>query len=172
MSDHTLTRLGLHWPLKRSFLSYISSLADGACSATDGCVIEEGYGFWFASADAAGTSYVFRGDLRFGGHHGMLFLRIADPTIDIAGEQGTISVLNADDDRVMVATFRVSEALESFAIRGIDVHLSESGADLFGGVYRPGQPLDDFVVLLPAADIEATLKGSAVPAAPSHLETV
>lgn len=158
ISSCTGIRFGLHWPIKQSFLSYISALADGECSATDGCVIEPGFGFWFEAepSSAPGDGLAFRGDLRFAGHHGMLFLRLAHPQVSLRGDSGTISVCTTDDERVEVASFRPLDLSGSADLVGTGLELTAQGAALFGDVYRAGQPLDDFTIIRPPVPKEAS----------------
>ncbi|MGN7201385.1 HtaA domain-containing protein [Arthrobacter sp. SAFR-044] len=155
---NTTTETGLAgrlaWSMKQSFLRYVARLSDGRCSATDGAEPSETEGFTFEvsamQATNHGLSLAFRGDLRFSGHHGALFLRIADPAILVDGPHGTLSIAGGDADapRVPLATFTaaVDSSGPALRIAGTGLMLTEAGSELFIGIYPPGEPLDDFTV--------------------------
>jgi hypothetical protein len=146
----------LRWGLKLRFLQYVANLPDGQCSVTDGGRLAPGPLFVFpadegAAGGAAATVLRFRGDLRFKGHMGFLKVRIADPWLELDGDEGTLSALGLGGDaapRRPLATFRV-RAEEGSGSRGTEVRLTAEGSELFGDVYAVGELFDDFVFDLP-----------------------
>lgn len=141
-------RAGLHWPLKWSFINYMNDLPDGASSVTDGCHVEKGRGFWFEAAASTDDVHQFSGDLRFKGHHGMLYVRLANPRLTVSGDSGTLTVIDSGEDRIELATCDITRTAEAPThIIGSNVRLTEAGSELFGAVYRAGQALEDFLVI-------------------------
>lgn len=157
----------LQWSIKRSFLRYIAAMPDGRCSVTDGADLAHGgeidrfqYRFNGLKAGPDSLEAAFQGDVRFSGHHGMLFVRVADPLITVGSDgTGVLSVLpNASDTghRVPLVTFTLTadDQPEDQPMRftGTGVRLTADGADLFGGVYEASELVNDFDLTLPALD--------------------
>ncbi|MGI5132515.1 HtaA domain-containing protein [Pseudonocardia sp. CA-107938] len=153
----------LEWTIKLSFLRYIASMPDGRCSVTDGADVvmtpDAGHGpFSFAldSADKTDGTWRlhYRGDVRFAGHHGFLFVRIADPAVVIQGGFGQLSVCGEHDGptRVPLVRFTVPthDAAATTTWRCTDVRLTAEGAELFGGVYHEDDVFDDLTITLPS----------------------
>jgi len=137
---------GLRWGIKRSFLRYIARMPDGACSVTDGADPVDESAFRFESAG----DLRFRGDVRFSGHHGLLFVRIADPELLVDGTRGTLTVAGDPRDpdgpeRVPLVTFELTDAGDG-TTNGTVVRLTPHGAELFNSVYPAGEPFDDFTI--------------------------
>lgn len=108
------------------------------------------------SVDAAalGDGWAFRGDVRFAGHFGMLFVRIADPWL-VRTDDGvllTIADPDAQDDgpRVPLATVTV-EQTGAGEWASTAVALTAQGSELFNSVYPVGDPLDPFLCGFPSA---------------------
>jgi len=149
------TAPGLHWGLKRSFLTYIARQPDGRCSVTDGADLDADGRFLFAFADPAAPGdreLRLCGELRFAAHHGMLFVRIAAPRLVVEDARGQLFAqvgLEEDAPHVVLATFAVPD--RSVALSGpwtgTGLTLTDDGAEVFGGVYDVGEPLDDFIVV-------------------------
>jgi hypothetical protein len=176
----------LCWGIKHSFLRYLGSLPDGQCSVTDGASAVTG-----GASPAPGPLFVFtaagdkphsppdgptvlryRGDVRFKGHFGFLRVRVADPWLEIAGDEGKLSALGIGGDPVPrrpLVTFRVRRAEggpegdgteedgpeengpeeNGTVFRGTDVRLTVEGSELFGDHYPAGEPFDDFAFEMP-----------------------
>jgi len=148
---------GLRWLIKRSFLQYVARTSDGQCSTTDGASVVNDNVFLFESNSAtvspgnAAVRASFTGDVRFSGHHGFMFVRIADPQIEVTDGIGSLSVIDyltpeADSRRDLV-TFK-AQLIESndeplAVLVGTDVRLTIEGAELFNDVYPPGEPFED-----------------------------
>lgn len=171
-SPHPMSPLGLTWGIKRSFIDYIGSLPDGSVSAADGAEVLESGLFCFAPDDAADTrgaedpaysaalaagSLRFRGDVRLGGHHGMLLVRLLDPWITFTGSTGVLSISTGGGsgrDRITVAFVRAAEPRElegSLVWEHVEVVVSPEGSELFDGQYAAGQPLDPLIIRVPGS---------------------
>ena len=162
---------GLLWGIKRSFLAYVRRMPDGQGSIHDGAVplpddtilfpVAEGTVAVSAAGtgneDGAGHSWAFRGDVRFRGHAGMLFVRVAAPLVTVRGDRAEMSIgdpyARADADRVPLVTLRVEPgpAPEGAQVwLGSDVRLTRAGSELFNDVYQPGEPFEQLSIILPA----------------------
>ncbi|OLO25840.1 hypothetical protein PZ61_0236045 [Streptomyces sp. MNU77] len=154
---------GLRWGIKQRFLQYIARMPDSRCSVTDGASVTEERAFLFTPASwaefdtATSTGVVrFRGDVRFAGHHGLLFVRVADPWLSVAADgTATLSIAAAPSeqpDRIPLATLALVRSAPSagwLRYHGHHVALTEQGSELFNTVYPAGEHLDDLSVLRP-----------------------
>ena len=159
---------GLLWGIKRSFVAYVRRMPDGQGSIHDGAVplgedtilfpvgepVDEPLAG--ASAGAPDHTWAFRGDVRFRGHGGMLFVRVAAPLITVRGDTAELSIedpyARAGADRVPLVTLRLEPgpAPEGAAVwLGSDVRLTEAGSELFNDVYPAGEPFEQLSVVLP-----------------------
>ncbi|MFN8171323.1 MAG: HtaA domain-containing protein [Candidatus Nanopelagicales bacterium] len=148
---------GLTWPIKRSFVTYVLGMPDGRAGAVEGAFPLPDLSVVFEhdpSVDAAalGDGWAFRGDVRFAGHFGMLFVRIADPWL-VRTDDGvllTIADPDAQDDgpRVPLATVTV-EQTGAGEWASTAVALTAQGSELFNSVYPVGDPLDPFTLRVP-----------------------
>jgi hypothetical protein len=158
-TSENLPPLGLTWGVKRSFVSYLTRLPDGAVSATDGANVVASSLFNFApeSSDyepstATGTVR-FSGDVRMAGHHGMMFVRLLDPWIEFREDHAELSVMTTNDDGGLqrialgimppVAPVSVPGAL---IWQGVDVALTPAGSEVFNQQYPPGQEMDPIFI--------------------------
>lgn len=176
---------GLVWTIKSQFLRYIAGMADGRCSVTDGAEVVavpayagghqidrgrdgvlERFHFEFAGAstEAATTTLHFRGEVRFSGHHGFLFVRIADPALTVdQALNGVMTIACPDPTDTAAPRLRFARLHMSGSARGSrapicaetakwtgsDVRLTAEGAELFGGAYAESEPFDDLRVTIP-----------------------
>ena len=148
---------GLTWPIKRSFVTYVLGMPDGRAGAVEGAFPLPDLSVVFEhdpSVDAAalGDGWAFRGDVRFAGHFGMLFVRIADPWL-VRTDDGvllTIADPDAQDDgpRVPLATVTVAQT-GAGEWASTAVALTAQGSELFNSVYPVGDPLDPFTLRVP-----------------------
>ncbi|WP_211883077.1 HtaA domain-containing protein [Pseudarthrobacter albicanus] len=157
-----LPPLGLTWGIKRSFIAYITGLPDGTVSATDGATVVESSLFCFAPEEsdydvALGTGVLrFRGDVRLGGHHGMLFVRLLDPWIAFTGGRGVLSIStggNGGQDRTAVGFLHAAaprEVAGSLLWEDVEVVISPEGAELFDGQYAARQSMDPLFIRVKA----------------------
>ncbi|MCU1548190.1 MAG: hypothetical protein JWO29_1141 [Arthrobacter sp.] len=153
--------LGLTWGIKRSFIDYIRGLPDGAVSAADGATVVEPGLFRFAPERseydiARGAGLLrFRGDVRLAGHHGMMFVRLLDPWIELAGGSGILSISTGGggQERAEVGTLRAVAPRESegyLVWEHVAVMVSAGGSELFDGQYAAGQPMDPLFIRVAA----------------------
>ncbi|MDQ0691440.1 HtaA domain-containing protein [Arthrobacter sp. W4I7] len=154
---------GFHWGIKEGFVRYIARMGDGICSTTDGADIS-GKKFLFSVTPSQSEnppepqSFAFIGDVRFSGHHGLLFVRIADPTLAITGDTAVLSVVDYLDQqegkRLDLATACIAVREDPTTgvriLNGTDVRLTADGTELFNNVYPEGEPFDDFEAHIPA----------------------
>ena len=157
---------GLLWGIKRSFIAYVRRMPDGQGSIHDGAVPLGEDTILFPPVPDAGPAaagadrtWAFRGDVRFRGHGGMLFVRVAAPLITVRGDVGELSIedpyARPEGDRVPLVTLRLEPgpAPEGATVwLGSDVRLTEAGSVLFNDVYQPGEPFEQLSVILPAGD--------------------
>ena len=154
---------GLRWSVKRSFLDYLSRLPDGRMSVTDGArqlgdgneVVWEPVRSREVPGSPPGTARIltFAGDLRYGGHGGLLFVRLADPHVTLRDGSGELSVrdtFSADEGaRICLVTFDLSKSthLPTHDVFSADeVRLTEEGVALFNQVYAAGELFDPFTI--------------------------
>lgn len=161
-SPEPLPLPGLTWGIKRSFITYIRELPDSAVSAVDGATELESGLFCFAPDEsdydlASGTGLLrFRGDVRVAGHHGMMFVRLLDPWIEVTGSRGILSISTGDvgrEDRLEVAVLRTGapRPVDGFLIWDhVGVVISQEGSELFDGQYAAGQSMDPLFIRVPA----------------------
>jgi hypothetical protein len=153
---------GLLWAIKRSFVAYVRRMPDGQGSVHDGAVPLGEDTILFPAAESTGAdgdrTFTFRGDVRFRGHGGMLFVRVAAPVITVRGDRAELSIedpyARADADRVPLVTLQLEAgpAPEGAQVwLGSDVRLTEAGAVLFNDVYQPGEQFEQLSVILPLA---------------------
>ncbi len=144
---------GLMWPVKASFRAYVLALPDGAAEAAYGAIAES-EGFWFPASHGpeSATQHFFDGEVRFGGHHGLLLVAIARPGVEIRDD--TTAAITIDYPwfaaepmpRARIASGIVTSK-EGVVLAVREVRLTETGADLFGGVYSEGDLLDDLTLV-------------------------
>lgn len=145
----------LRWPVRASFLRYVAGLPDGRASVSDGAgLTADDPQLVVYPADAGTTTselLAFAGDLRLGGHGGLLFVRLAAPRIAL-GAEGERAVLTVDDPltedgsgpRLELTTLTMSATHDGWT--GTDVRLTADGVGLFNHVYQAGCAFDDLVV--------------------------
>jgi len=157
-------RPGLYWTVKESFVSYVASTAGGAYWHSPEVRVDDTGTFHFplaqAEATAAGWTLRCRGDVRFSGHFGMMFVAVVDPwlTIPASGTQAELSIddVSAPGKRITIATFEPAEPLP---YRGHLVWpplvpcIEPAGVELFGGAYARGAQLDPLKIAVRANDI-------------------
>ncbi|WP_432838315.1 HtaA domain-containing protein [Dactylosporangium sp. CA-092794] len=134
-------------------MDYIASLSDGRAVLSDGAHVTPGEGIVFPVRHAdltAGAGRVsLRGAVRFVGHGGALDVRIAAPELELSHSSGSITIASALG-RDPIAQYAVTSRHTPTEMRWLahDVRLTEAGADLFSGVYPPGEQFDPFTVAI------------------------
>lgn len=152
---------GLRWGIKASFVEYVRRMPDGKGSVGDGAV-PVGTGDLFYEYDAAAseegdtTVWAFRGDARFSGHYGMLFVRIAHPRLEVTGESAVLTIEDpqaregASRVPLVTAALQHVDTRDGTAVWGSDnVALTPEGVELFNDVYAAGEPFEPLVVQIP-----------------------
>ncbi|UGQ11087.1 HtaA domain-containing protein [Yinghuangia sp. ASG 101] len=149
---------GLRWGLKKSFLDYIRGMPDGRGSVGDGAVpVGTGDLFYAHDAERSGAGvWAFRGDVRFSGHFGLLFVRVANPWLEVDDSSVVVSIedpqARTDAPRVplVAGTLRRLGDREGTEVWGSDdVALTAAGVELFNDVYAEGEPFEPLVAQLP-----------------------
>lgn len=155
---------GVVWSIKSSFVTYVLGMPDGRASATDGAWPLPDARIVYeldptVPQEDLGRGWAFRGDVRFAGHFGMLFVRIADPWVVWADDGITLTIADPDvrdeSRRVAIATRHLERGAGddgSDVWLSTDVALTEQGALLFNEVYPVGSPLDPLIIRLPRPD--------------------
>ena len=105
---------------------------------------------------ASETFLAFAGAITFVAHAGMLWVRIADPWVNITGDRGSLTVQYPETPdsqaRIEFASFTVA-AHEEFDGQerwtAEQVQLLSSGLTVFGDVYEAGEALEPFTMTVP-----------------------
>jgi hypothetical protein len=161
---------GLRWGIKKSFIDYVRRMPDGKGWVGDGAMPMGSHEILYAP-DGAGRRplddgtverfWTFRGDVRFSGHAGMLFVQVASPVLTEVEGVAQLTVVNPDGtdgpERLSLVTLRLDRgpAPDGFELwNGTDVRLTEAGTALFNDVYPPGEQLEPLTVVLPVLDAD------------------
>lgn len=161
MSQNRL--LGLHWGIKGSFMDYIAAMPDSRATAIDGATPTSSDVLVFEPAiptppkpEDADLVLGFRGDVRFSGHAGLLFVRIADPWITVRRGRGVLTILDPyqpdTTPRLPLAHLTLVPQPAPDGMRiwlGQDVRLTKEGTGLFNDVYPAGEPMEPLAVFFP-----------------------
>ena len=146
------TDLGLHWPIKRSFIRYVARMADGQILGGHGVLLLDASTFVFPSepTDDAGV-LAFGGEVRLQAHAGALAVRLARPRVDLNGERATLTVESPEGSGppVRLVTFVASSSTgdDHATWTGTDVRLTVEALPLFGGYYGEDEPFDDLMIV-------------------------
>ncbi|WP_413319020.1 HtaA domain-containing protein [Agrococcus sp. 1P02AA] len=124
----------LVWGIKASLLAYVRGMPDGAVAASGGALETPG-GFRFPAVGPL----AFAGAVTLTGHHGMLRIVVADPSIVEAAAGWALEIADPDAPAGRLR-FAALECFDGASASG--AALTEDGADLFFGPYEAGTPLD------------------------------
>ena len=159
---------GLRWGIKASFVAYVRRMPGGRSTISHGAGAtgaEVLYAFDPTPPDATspGTAraWAFTGDVRFAGHGGMMFVRLATPWLEVDADGGArLSIEDPyqrpDAPRVPLADLTLArhsspevdaDGVELWASH--DVRLTAEAVELFNDVYAAGEPLDPLTVVVP-----------------------
>ncbi|MCZ9881963.1 HtaA domain-containing protein [Arthrobacter sp. B2a2-09] len=143
-------RGSLTWAVRDSLLRYVTVIARGSFVVEDGTTVTDDGAFTFPLRNAVQVGNEWRlsfgGSVRFTAHHGFLDIRIAKPELVMGPEGGVLSA-RTDDGGVTTTLIAVTGAEElgregtDLLWTATDVHLLETGVELFGGVYPAGTGL-------------------------------
>ncbi|ONH32064.1 HtaA domain-containing protein [Protofrankia sp. BMG5.30] len=155
--------LGLRWGIKATFLTYIARMPDGQGSISGGAQPAENDEFVFEPDPSAAVPegvdgfWAFRGDVRFQGHFGLLYVRIADPHVVLRGTEAELNVVEPFESetkpRIPLVRFTPRPGTAPPGLRtweAEDVRLLAEGAGLFNNVYSVGEPFEPLSITLPA----------------------
>ncbi|WAH97432.1 HtaA domain-containing protein [Arthrobacter sp. MMS18-M83] len=144
-----MNRGSLTWAVRDSLLRYVTVIARGSYQMEGGATVTDDGAFTFPLRNAVhvGNEWrlSFEGSVRFTAHHGFLDVRIADPEIVTGPVDGVLSVRTGDDGTSTTAV--AATGAEELGRDGTDIvwtanlHLLETGVELFGGVYPVGTDL-------------------------------
>ncbi|WP_439030567.1 HtaA domain-containing protein [Gordonia terrae] len=166
-----MTAHGLLWGIKHSFVDYIARMPDGQSSISGGARPTESGAIYFEVDTAVtpptpdgATVFPFRGDVRFGGHFGMLFVRIADPWITRRGAQAELSIRDLDEPetgpRRTLVTFDLADPRHEGDVEifeASEVRLAPTACDLFNDVYPPRELFEPLAFAVPTAQAVSTV---------------
>ncbi|TYL55510.1 hypothetical protein FXB39_04030 [Nocardioides sp. BGMRC 2183] len=148
---------GLMWGIKKSFLGYLNRMPDARMSVTGGASVDVRQRFLFPpdsvddfSAESGEGTIRFGGDVRFSGHHGMMFVMLTAPAVTFTPGGATLSI--ADPESYPVLDRRL-DLLDLQPAGWTDHHgarlfapmpsaLRAEGVALFNDVYPAGEPFD------------------------------
>ncbi|MDR6688769.1 hypothetical protein J2Y41_004365 [Arthrobacter sp. 1088] len=144
-----VNRGSLTWAVRDSLLRYVTVVARGSYTVEGGATITTDGAFAFPLRRAVQTDgqwhLSFAGSVRLTAHHGFLDVLIADPELVTGHEGGMLSArTNVDGTTTLIAATDAEVPQHSdvdLAWTANDVHLLESGVELFGGVYPAGTDL-------------------------------
>lgn len=143
----------LLWGVHESYVSYVRSLPDGTVHCADGARALDNVGgcpAWAfehagpAPIDADPDELRFRGDLRFAGHGGMMFVMILDPWISFTATGVHMTVVDLDawpDTSVRMTLAESPPGWQADGLAEIPLALHEAGCQVFGNIYPAGTPL-------------------------------
>ncbi|WP_338180424.1 HtaA domain-containing protein [Jatrophihabitans sp.] len=151
--------LGLVWAIKRSFVEYVRRMSDGKGWIGDRAVpFSDDRIFFTYDADASRPgAWSFQGDVRFSGHFGMLFVRLANPTVTLVDGRASLTIEESSEtaraDRLELVTMRLDLMETVGGVEywyGTDAVLAAGGVELFNNVYAVGEPFEPLVLVVPA----------------------
>jgi len=136
----------LTWAVRDSLLRYVTVIARGSYTVEGGAAVTTDGAITFPLRRAAQKEgqwrLSFAGSVRFEAHHGFLDVLIADPELVAGPEGGVLSArTNVDGTTTLIAAIGTEEPEHNevdLTWTMNDVHLLESGVELFGGVYPAG----------------------------------
>lgn len=146
----------LRWPIRETFVEYVERMRDGLVLVEDGAQrLAEGFSFPLVERirTQEGEVLRFRGTAAFRGHGGLLAVEFGALEI-VRGREG--ARLDIAEPGFPGERLAILDLGEPRATRGGTVFeaptLTEEGADLFFGNYRPGTRFD--AVRLPGISFE------------------
>jgi hypothetical protein len=148
---------GLHWSIKRAFVSYVARMADGQILGSPGLGMSDSSTFVWPPASGreqnsgAPTTLAFEGAVIFGAHGGALSFRVAEPLVELSPGRSQLTIAGEGSTRIAFVDFvarRVPSAADMTVWAGTDVRLAEAALPLFSGYYGAGESFDDLLIVL------------------------
>lgn len=167
MSENPAGFVGLRWAVKESFTTYLARMPDGRMSLSEGATLADNQEVvWepdpkttFAAGPDADRTMAFRGDVRYGGHGGLLFVQVANPVVTLRGAAGDLTVVDTFSEvegaRITLVTFTVAKLIEAPGFEMVvssDVRLTERGTHLFNDVYQTDEQFEQLSIVWPTTD--------------------
>lgn len=153
MSDDNQRIAVLIWGVKESFRRYVEATG-GVIEASDGAERGADGAFRFAAtpdsslrlaATGGGGTGIFRGEVRFEAHGGMLSVRLADPILEVGPTGAVLSMIDrqAGDLRVEIARLDLTAATTNGEDGiALPAALTSGGSQVLGDHYPPTTALD------------------------------
>ncbi len=159
-SSRKVTQGNFGWGLRKSFTTYIrSSIAKGSWNLSGAAWDGSNFNFpasggLFNTASKQGKIN-YSGSVHFTGHNGLLDMTIGNPTLQINGNSGVLSMSVSSSDTsgkktdygvvpfANVKFANVSASSTSLNYTSSSVTLTSQGAKAFAGFYKDGESLDN-----------------------------
>ncbi|WP_052337035.1 HtaA domain-containing protein [Nocardioides alkalitolerans] len=158
---------GLRWGIKTSFIDYVRRMPGGRGTVGEGATPVGSHEMLFAldaapppaeATAGAVRAWAFRGDVRFTGHGGMLFVRVANPWVVLGADEAVLSIEDPyqtpDAPRLPLVTMRLrsdpaaeADGLEAWF--STEVRLTPEGVELFNDVYQVGEAFEPVAIIAP-----------------------
>ncbi|MCU1482993.1 MAG: hypothetical protein JWQ19_3779 [Subtercola sp.] len=152
---------GLVWSIKRSFVDYVTRMHDGRGNVTGGAMPTSGGQIIFSPDPKprdcpldADEMLAFVGDVRFTGHAGLLFVRIANPRVTLRGQRAELDIAHPykleSTERWPLVDFEVAPQIMAGrqALVAERVSLRPEAVELFNDVYPAGELFDPIIIAL------------------------
>jgi hypothetical protein len=127
----------IRWGVKESFRAYIDGLPDGEVAVTNGASHELDGRFTWPLVAADGGVFRAAGEVRLGGHGGMLAVSLSELRVTVEGDTAVIAV---GGEPVRIARGTVTTNTDRGLL--IETTVTTMGSELLGGVYPVGTALD------------------------------
>lgn len=152
--------VSLEWGVKRTFIEYVSGLADGEITADEPATISELGRFSFPAQPGPGLDaktgfgvFKFRGAAHAAGHFGMMSVTITDPWIEIGPDGAALTIPDPDrgaasGKRIALATLTLETEDGSKVWADIASTLTVEAIGIFNRQYESGSAMDPVTVVL------------------------
>lgn len=134
----------LVWGLRASLLRYVSSVGGTVSRAAPATWADERFVFPFdrpVEDETGRSAFLFSGEVALRAYDGLLDVQIADPVLQLAGDDGVLSASTLDRSRHYGLALLKRRSSASGVVE-FDAVLHEDAVPLFGGVYERGTALD------------------------------
>lgn len=149
--------VGMAWGIKRSFVSYVTSLGDSSITLGDGAALTRSQEFYFP----LDPEHDVVDELRFGGsvaataHFGALTVEIISPVLRLGADRQRAELWSGQSmsDPYHLADVELGEPVRDGDVLmwlRVPTTLSASATILFGSSYAPGEEMDPVTVRIEA----------------------